>query len=551
MNSKENPSDFIVVGSGLTGAMSAETLVNSGASVLMLDVAYKNESSTTFPDGDFLSIRKNSTTQRELFLGENFEGIPWGIIKTGAQLTPGRKHIVKDLERWLNIASETFFPMESLAYGGLGNAWGAGCYIFSDSEFKKMGIEKNLFTESYQTIGDRIGISAGADDALKYTVEGLKNIQAPIQPEQSIQSVFNRYNKKKNSLNNRGFFAGIPAVATLTENKDERKKLSYSDMDFWHDKEQSVYRPWMTVDKLLSKHNFSIQERMLVVKFEEQSDLVKVTCRHTETNDEKVFWTRKLVMCSGVLGTARIVLRSFEQKKDLPLISNPYVYVPMLNWRRLGKPTEQLKSGMGQLVMFYDKKRDNSDVAMAALFTYRSLLLFRLIKEAPLNFAVGRSVMQYLVPAMVIAGIHHPENACNRKYLRLVADATSPTGDKLYAEYILNSIEQDEVLKTESEFYKTFFALGCIPIQKVYPGHGSSIHYAGTLPFSASEEIFTTAESGRLHLTNNVFVADGSSFQYLPAKGISFTLMANADRVARNSMAKTKASDSFQPIKFH
>ncbi len=551
MNSKENPVDFIVVGSGLTGAMSAETLANSGASVLMLDVAYKNESSIKFPETDFLSIRKNNEKQRELFLGENFEGVPWGGIKTGAQLTPGRKHIVKDLERWLSIASETFFPMESLAYGGLGNAWGAGCYIFSDAEFKKMGIEKNLFTESYQTVGDRIGISAGSDDALKYTVDGLENIQAPIQPEQSIQSVLNRYSKKRERLNKRGFYAGIPAVATLTKDKEERKKLTYSDMDFWHDNEQSVYRPWMTVDKLIERNNFSIEERMLVVKFEEQNDVVKVICRHTDTNDEKIFWTRKLVLCSGVLGTARIVLRSFEQKKDLPLISNPYVYVPMLNWSRLGKATEQFKSGMGQLVMFYDKKRDNSDVAMSAFFTYRSLLLFRLIKETPLNFAVGRSVMQYLVPAMVIAGIHHPESTCNRKYLRLIADATSPTGDKLFAEYILNSTEQEEVLKTESEFFKTFRSLGCIPIQKVYPGHGSSIHYAGTIPFSDAEEIYTTAQSGRLHLTNHVFVADGSSFQYLPAKGISFTLMANADRVSRNAMKRSSASDGFQAIQFH
>jgi choline dehydrogenase-like flavoprotein len=78
--------------------------------------------------------------------------------------------------------------------------------------------------------------------------------------------------------------------------------------------------------------------------------------------------------------------------------------------------------------------------------------------------------------------------------------------------------------------------MGCIPIQKVYPGHGSSIHYAGVLPLSAKEELYTTAENGRLHQTKNVWVADGSSFKYVPAKGISFTLMANADRVAKHAL---------------
>jgi hypothetical protein len=36
--------------------------------------------------------------------------------------------------------------------------------------------------------------------------------------------------------------------------------------------------------------------------------------------------------------------------------------------------------------------------------------------------------------------------------------------------------------------------------------------------------------------TKNVFVADGSGFKYLPAKGLTLTLMANAHLVALNSL---------------
>ncbi len=536
MNSPENAIDYIVIGSGLTGAMAAETLVTEGANVLMLDVAYKNETGIEYPTTDFLSIREENDNQRQLFLGDNFEGVPWGAIKTGAQLTPGRKYIVKELDKWLAIAGSTFFPMESLAYGGLGNAWGAGCYIFSDAEFKKMGISKSKFTDSYQTVGDRIGVSAGIDDALPYTVGGLNNILPAIKPEAGMLDMLERYTRKKQALNKKGFYAGVPGVALLTKDKEGRKAFSYNDMDFWHDNEQSVYRPWMTVDKLKKKTNFQLEERVLVTRFEEVGDLVKVVCTHTETNEEKEFWCRKLVLCSGVLGTARIVLRSFKQQQTLPLICNPYVYVPMINWRRLGVETERHKSGMGQAVLFYDKKQDNSDVAMAAMFTYRSLLLYRLIKEAPLNFATGRAVMQYLVPAMVIAGIHHPEYGGSSKFVRLEKDTNSATGDRLFADYRLSSTEEKEVLATEAKFFQTFRSMGCIPIQKVYPGHGSSIHYAGILPFSANEALYTTAENGRLHQTKNVWVADGSSFKYVPAKGISFTLMANADRVAKHAL---------------
>ena len=79
-----------------------------------------------------------------------------------------------------------------------------------------------------------------------------------------------------------------------------------------------------------------------------------------------------------------------------------------------------------------------------------------------------------------------------------------------------------------------FRTMGCWPIKKINPGFGASAHYAGSLPFSTKEVLFTIQPGGRLSLTKNVFVADSSGFRYLPAKGITFTLMANAHNTALN-----------------
>ena len=135
--------EYIVVGTGITGIQAAESIVDAGREVLVLDVGYKDESHIHFPDEDFIGVRKTVEDQCHLFLGENYEGIPWGKIKTGSQLTPGRKYLINGVQEWLKVASANFFPYESLAYGGLGNAWGAGCYMFSEQEFRKMGIEKS------------------------------------------------------------------------------------------------------------------------------------------------------------------------------------------------------------------------------------------------------------------------------------------------------------------------------------------------------------------------------------------------------------------------
>jgi hypothetical protein len=528
--------EYIVIGTGLSGAQAVETLLDAGREVLLLDVGYRNESPVTFPDDDFISIRQNRKDQHRLFLGENYEGIPWEKIKTGAQLTPGRKHITRGIEHWINLLSESFFPYETLSYGGLGNAWGAGCYMFSEKEFQKIGIDRKLFLRSYQTVADRVGITQADADGEPYSLQGISGLLPAARPEKSISTIYEKYKSKKTQYNARGFYASTPCVAITTVSKDGRKAFSYGDMEFWHDNDHSVYRPWIAFDKLLKHPNITFFFRKLVISFTEKKGYTEVYTIDVDTNEKDSFRCKKLVLCSGVLGTARIVLRSVDSTARLPLLCNPYAYVPMLNWRMLGSVPEQRKNGMGQLVMYYDIQRDNSDVSMAALFTYRSLMLFRLAKETPLNLADARLLQQYLMPAYVIAGIHHSEQYGTDKFVSLEASASSPTGDVLSASYIMSPAEEEAIKAKEKEFFSTFRSLGCIPISRLNPGNGSSIHYAGTLPFSGDEKPLTTSYDGLLHGTKSVWIADGSSFRFLPAKGISFTLMANAERVATNSL---------------
>ena len=71
-------------------------------------------------------------------------------------------------------------------------------------------------------------------------------------------------------------------------------------------------------------------------------------------------------------------------------------------------------------------------------------------------------------------------------------------------------------------------------LSKIRTNAGASIHYSGTLPFSENEQLFHLSPEGKLYGTNNVFVADGSGFKFLPGKGLTLSLMANAHIVAQN-----------------
>ena len=331
---------------------------------------------------------------------------------------------------------------------------------------------------------------------------------------------------------------GQPPMAILTQDQGERKQVAYKDMDFYSDQDMSAYRPWMTVDGLKKHSCFSYHENCLVVRFEEKEGHVEVSVHRTDTHGKEVWRCRRLLLASGVLGTARIVLRSFQEGRvRLPLICNHYCYVPCLHLRMLGKPVERLRTSLAQLVLFHDEERTHADVAVASLFSYRSLLLFRLIKEASLNFSDGRKIMQYFQSSFIIAGIHHPDAASADKSIELREDLSTITHDKLHAHYALSEEEVKGTRQREHKYISALRTLKCFAIKRVYPGFGSSIHYGGTLPYSRQDKPFTLAPNGRLHGTKYVYVADGSGFGYLPAKGPTFSLMANAHIVAQNALS--------------
>jgi hypothetical protein len=327
---------------------------------------------------------------------------------------------------------------------------------------------------------------------------------------------------------------GRTPLALITDDVEGRKKYAYHDMDFYSDNDKSAWRPWIMVDQLKQQQNFTYISGLLVTRFDEQKDYTEVHCIDIKTHKPVIYRCKRLILATGALGSARIVLRSVGQPDSkLPLLCNPYHYIPCVQPKLVGKAAEPGKLGFTQLSLFLDEAHQNQDVSVASLYSYQSLMLFRVIKHVPLNFADARLLMQYLLSGMVIMGVHHPDKPTDKKWMQLVPDATSPTGDRLHVEYELSPEEEAEYERREKKYLGAMRKMGTYGLKRIDPGHGASIHYAGTIPFSKTDKPLTLSPEGRLHGTHSVYVADSSGFNYLPAKGLTFSLMANAHVTAK------------------
>ncbi len=185
--------------------------------------------------------------------------------------------------------------------------------------------------------------------------------------------------------------------------------------------------------------------------------------------------------------------------------------------------------------MFYDKYGDHSDVTMASIYNYRSLLNFRILKQMPLNIKDGERFLKLILPSLFIAGIFHPASYNSLNYIKL-NKADTITNDQLETHYEYSNSELSEYARNEKIISSSFKKLKCIPLKKVRTPLGGSIHYSGSLPFKTNNEKLSINPNGKLGGFNQIYVADGSGISYLPGKGLTLTLMANAHHVALKAL---------------
>jgi len=523
--------DVIVVGSGPGGVNAAAALVEAGQRVLLLDYGIQDARyAPLIPHASFPELRRSDPEQHRYFLGDRFEGVPLGTVRVGAQLTPPRLHVFAESAERVPVESESFQASVSLARGGFGAAWAAGVFPFTDDELRDLGLSESELRPHYDAVAERIGVSGDRDDLLPF-FPWSPSLLPPLELDSNAEAILERYRRSPERFHAAGFFLGGTRLAVCTREHRERGPERYLDMAYWADSDRSVYRPQWTLDELQRTSRFTYQAGRFVQSFYEVGDRVRVRAQRVEDGAEEEHEAAALVLAAGTIGTAWIVLRSLGRyDQAVPILCNPYAYTPMLNLGTLGRPVRDRRHSLAQLTCMLRTSGAGGRTVQAQVFSYRSLLTFKLMKESPLAQRETLRIMRLLIPHFSILGIHHEDRPTPAKRM-LLRRGRGSEPDRLRIDY---APAQDEITaqqRDERALRRIFLRLGCVPLRTLRPGHGANIHYAGAFPMSPSGGELTCDTAGRLRATRAVHLADGSVFPWLPAKGLTFTLMAHANRV--------------------
>lgn len=514
--------DVIIVGSGPAGVSAALALKNKR--VAMLDVGFEANKRSE-PDAPNYYEKKQKVSTFGMSLGASFSG---ARSVNGDPISPKLKSPNMDFvvrrpeDVSTTVISRDFLPYMSYARGGLANAWGAGVFEFDDIDLKYFAYDSHDLAPYYELLTRELGVSGACDDDLAAFWGSRRDIQPPMKLSPTASQLLVRYQKKKKLFHERGIFVGRPRLAILTKAHQGRPAFDYKNNEFFLPNNPSIYHPGYTLKKLLRDSRLDYFGGCLVTHFRSFPDYVEVYGQDLNSGEYFSYKAKALMLGAGAVQSGAIVLRSFKDEETrLPLMDNAVSFMPVIFPKLLGSRLSRGYYGGAELCL-YLKESERRPRVQASFYNLSGLQRTDVAREFPFSIKGNFWATRHLSPALGVLQFFYPDQLNDNNSVSLLKDGS-----------IKIDYQAQNQLSVEAMVAKTFLRSGLIAWHrrvKRAPA-GSSIHYAGTLASGTSGKYSTTAD-GRLCCADNVYVIDAATFPQLPSKNLTFTIMANAMRVA-------------------
>jgi choline dehydrogenase-like flavoprotein len=514
--------DVIIVGAGPAGVFAAYKL--RPLKVLVLDVGYV-ANHEKLPPRNIYDLRREGEDSFSGLIGDQFQSLH-NIDRS--YLSPKLKgplwdFVIRKPAQMPLDRTDRFKPILSYARGGLANAWGAGVLRFNDIDLEGFPIRAADLEHYYDELTKHIGVNGQADDLSDY-LGVTDDLHQPLPLSPNSQDLFLRYQARKGDIRNLGVTIGRTRAAILTKVHRDRPPYQVLGQDFFQPNQKSIYHPGYTLDELIAEGALEYRSGVLATQYAEVDGQVVVRAKELSTDELIEFRGRKLILAAGAINTARIVLRSHDDfSTRLPLLDNPISFIPFVNPARVGSALPVHAFSGGELLSVYRGDAYPSPV-QASFYSLGAPLRTDLLLEFPLPLRSSLVACKYLLPALAMLQVFYPDKGCASNFLQLNSDGSLGL-----------SYTSQPVGAVEKVFIRALRRLGFLSSQWLckYPEPGSSIHYAGCLPMQESPNAwYCTDRYGKLFQGRNVYIADAANFSKLPSKNHTFTIMANAMRIA-------------------
>ncbi|KAA3607029.1 MAG: hypothetical protein DWQ06_00485 [Calditrichaeota bacterium] len=495
-------SKIAVIGTGAAGlGILTALLKKKNIEITVFDV---------FEEEDFPSLAKATELKVEKFYDEIYSEIK---SKTSFKFPPPKTHFTKPLAKYKLDGKPGLFKSKSL--GGLTNYWGGTSLAFTDNELENWHISRKDLNPYYSELSKLIGISSRNDKLDSYFGENFAT-----NPPYKITRMFDKLDESTNSTSenedNYQVISGTNRVALETR-EGEVNSCIYCGECLAGCFSDSIYSTRKTIEKYLSDDRVKTVKGK-VIRVEEG----KVTVS-AENKVETYSGFSKIFIGAGCPNSTEIVLRSTGLTKSEKMADNavyvfPILYLGKLDYKVVNEPYVSLCN----LIFGFIPKSKDYKFAQAQVYSNFDYMWRYNIPE-PI-WKVVKSLVSYSRARVFWARLYVSGEESQSYNCELVNDEINFSGaDKASNKNINELMKSVRNAVNKNGFYIP-------PVSPILQKTNS--HYSSTFPYKGN--LLDVSESAEF--LPNVYLCDSSVFPDLPAVSLTFTIMANANRIVSEAM---------------
>lgn len=516
---------YCVVGSGLTGLSAAHALVRSGRQVLMLDVGRELEPDLARQVEPLSRKPAWSWTEEEKgFLFRGVESSTSGVKEKrlfGSNFSSAPVHGQPFIKRGAAFYS-------SGAKCGLGNIWGAGLLPMHANDMGDWPVSYEDLEPHYRDVLEFMPL-AGQNDSLE---KDFPLFGVPNRHQLSRQALHLLANLNKNSvaLHEKGFSFGASRLAASYKGVNGGLECQNCGMCMYGCPYGILYSGITTLDELQRAENFSYRQGVVVQRLEQSGEEITIHSTAPDGTPLEPVRVAKVFLAAGPFGTTRIVLHSLAlYDRPVQVKTSEQFYMPLLSFQGFSNIEYEDKHTMCQAFVELLAPHISPYFVHFSMYTHNDLYKKALKKLLGKAFGVATPILDLVLSRLYFAFCYlHSDHSPT------IVAQLKEGGNAL----LLDGRDNPEAVKTLKKIKKllrsSIMQTGLMPV----PGYsgkrlpGAANHSGGSFPMRKNPSSLETDLLGQLPGFANLHIIDSSIFPSITATTMTYSVMANAHRIA-------------------
>lgn len=420
----------------------------------------------------------------------------------------------------------------SLAFGGLSNVWGAALLPYRREDIADWPISLDELIPHYRAVMDFVPGTAVTDD-LEELLPSYSSASAPLEPSRQGKALLNDLEKRRQALRERGIHFGRSRLAIRASGDGTHRACAYCALCLSGCPYGLIHTSAQSLNALIETGRVTYLKDHLVEKLHNHGNEVTVSGRDLANDRPFHLKASRVLLGAGVLPTAKIVLDSLQCfDKPVHLKDSQYFIYPLLRFGMVSGVESEKTHTSSQVFVEIDDPKISRHLIHLQVYGYSSFLLRELKRTFlrwPLRWSGFRS--RFLGRLMIVQGFLHSAESGS---IELTLKRTSDSKTTLHANTKPSRRAVASVWKIGWKLAGQSFKTRTFPLfpgLKV-PSPGSGYHSGSSFPMAAHPGDWETDTLGRLPSMPRVHLVDASVLPSIPATSITFSVMANAHRIA-------------------